>query len=91
MPKNKRWVVWPSYFDAGLKRNQGRRVNRKDAVESPTVQMISDALKAIGVEHEIDGDAGFPSQWFRKEGRVFVDNKMSKRELLKAICDKMKK
>ncbi len=91
MAKNKRWVVWPSYFDSGLKRNQGRRVNRKDAVESPTVEMISSALTSIGINHEIDADASFPSRWFRKEGRVFVDISMRKRELLKVISDKMKK
>lgn len=91
MKKDKRWVVWPSYFDAELKRKQGRRVNRKDAVESPTVQMISGALSAMGVEHEVDDSASYPSRWYRKEGRVFVDSRMRKRELLKSICEKMKK
>ncbi len=91
MQKKKRWVMWPSYFDSRLKRHQGRRVNRKDAIESPTVQMISSALTVMGVEHEIDAGASFPAQWFRKEGRVFVDSTTRKRELLKAICENMKK
>lgn len=86
-----RWVLWPSYLDNRLKRRQGRKVAKKEAVESPTVQMISDALKSLGIEHEVDEAASYPSRWYRKEGRVLVDNSIRKSEILKMVTAEIKK
>jgi signal recognition particle subunit SEC65 len=90
MKRNKQWVLWPSYFDLRLKRKHGRRVPKKAAVESPTVQMIADALKSLGIEHETDENASYPSQRHRKEGRVFVSRAVGKAELIRAVSRKLR-
>lgn len=86
-----RWVLWPSYLDSKLKRKQGRRVAKKEGVDSPTVQMISEALKVLGIEHEVDETASYPSRWYRKEGRILVDNSIRKSEILKMVTAELKK
>lgn len=91
MQAKHRWVLWPSYLDARLKRKEGRRVPKKEAVESPTIQMISDALHSLGIEHEIDEAASYPSRWYRREGRVLVDNSLRKDEILRKICAEIRR
>ena len=91
MQAKHRWVLWPSYIDSRLKRNEGRRVTKKEAIESPTVQMMSDALRRLGIEHEVDENASYPSRWYRKEGRILVDNSMKKDEILKKVCGEIRK
>ncbi len=86
-----RWVLWPSYIDSRLKRKDGRRVTKKEAVDSPTVQMISEALTALGIEHEVDESASYPSRWYRKEGRVLVRNDMGKKEILRLVSAEIRK
>ncbi|MEM3851797.1 MAG: signal recognition particle subunit SRP19/SEC65 family protein [Methanomassiliicoccales archaeon] len=86
-----KWILWPSYIDAKLKRKEGRRVNRKTAIEAPTVQMMAEALKKLGYECEVDEGASYPARWYRKEGRVIVDAKEPKSHLLKKLCDEIKR
>ncbi|TLZ75400.1 MAG: hypothetical protein E6K14_00990 [Methanobacteriota archaeon] len=51
MPKGDRPIVlYPAYFDLGRSRDDGRRVAKRWAVESPTVQEIATAAKALGLE-----------------------------------------
>ncbi|MCL5678589.1 MAG: signal recognition particle protein Srp19 [Candidatus Thermoplasmatota archaeon] len=90
MKKNKQWVLWPSYFDIRLKRKEGRRIPKKSAIESPNIQMISDALKSLGIDHEMDENASYPSQRYRKEGRVFVSSTVKKTEIIKAVSRKLR-
>ncbi len=91
MQAKNRWVLWPAYLDIKLKRDQGRRVAKKEAVDSPTVQMISDALRSLAIDHEVDETASFPSRWYKKEGRVLVDNKLGKAEILKMVAAEIRK
>ncbi len=91
MQVKNRWIIWPAYLDSKLKRKEGRRVIKKEAVDSPTVQMMSEALKSLGIEHEVDEAASFPSRWYRREGRVLVDNRMGKGEILKKLSAEMRK
>ena len=50
MPKGNRPIVlYPAYFDLGRSRAAGRRVAKKWAVESPTVEEIASAAKALGL------------------------------------------
>src|SRR2546425_8281854 len=71
MPKGDRPIVlYPAYFDLGRSREQGRRVAKKWAVESPTAQEVTAAAKALGLQPELEEGKAFPSTPWRKEGRV---------------------
>ena len=83
-------VLWPSYFDSRVGRDSGRRVPRKDAVEAPTAHMIFDAAKALGLDCVLELEKSFPRYWHRHEGRVLVEPKMKKSELVGQVAAKLK-
>ncbi|MCU0860320.1 MAG: signal recognition particle protein Srp19 [Thermoplasmata archaeon] len=83
-------VLWPSYFDSRVGRDAGRRVPRKDAVEAPTANMLFEAVKGLGLDCVLELEKSFPRYWHRHEGRVLVEPKLKKRELLVKVSAKLK-
>src|SRR5437899_3661475 len=68
MPKGDRPIVLdPAYFDLGRTRDQGRRVAKRWAVESPTAHEVNAAANALGQQPEIEEGKAFPSTPRRKE------------------------
>ena len=71
-------VLWLDYFNRNLKRRQGRKVKRDQAVFDPTVQDLVDAARAAGFQfsdQEINRDARFPRRSFVKSGYIMVAKK----------------
>lgn len=85
-----KWVIWPSYIDAKLKRREGRRVSRREAVDSPTAEAILDAARKLGYECELDAGAAYPARWYRREGRVFVEAREPKIKVIRKICRQLR-
>src|SRR2546425_12118633 len=55
MPKGDRPIVlYPAYFDLGRSRDQGRRVAKRGAVESPNPQEVTVAAKNLGLQPELE-------------------------------------
>ena len=91
MPKGDRPIVlYPAYFDLGRSREDGRRVARKFAIESPTVEEIAAAAKALGLQPQVEEGKGFPSTPWRKEGRVLVRADYFKTSILRKVAERMK-
>ncbi|KYK27866.1 hypothetical protein AYK20_01920 [Thermoplasmatales archaeon SG8-52-1] len=84
-----KYVIWPIYFDNSISRIQGRKVSKKYAVDKPTVESIIKAAKSLGLNPTLEKDRAFPSRHWRKEGRVLVDKKESKRKLLVKIANRL--
>src|SRR2546428_11553476 len=73
MPKGDRPIVlYPAYFDLGRSREEGRRVAKKWAVESPTAQEVTAAAKALGLQPQLEEGKAVPSAAWREEGRGLV-------------------
>ena len=87
MPKKKEKliVLYPEYFTAKYTRAEGRRVSKKLAKPSPTVEDIEKAATELGLNPVVEKDKSYPRFWFEKRGRVLVEKKMPKTELLKKI------
>jgi signal recognition particle subunit SRP19 len=87
MPKKKEKliVLYPEYFTAKYSRAEGRRVSKKLAKSSPTVEDIEKAATKLGLNPVVEKDKSYPRFWFEKRGRVLVEKKMPKTELLKKI------
>ena len=83
-------VLYPSYFDSRVPRDSGRRVSKKDAVEAPTARMIYDSVRALDLDCILELEKAYPRFWYRKEGRVLVEPKMSKTELISKVTAKLK-
>jgi signal recognition particle subunit SRP19 len=86
--KDKLIVLYPEYFNSKYSRAEGRRVPRKLAKKSPTVEDIEKAAKALGLTPVVEKDKSYPRFWFKKRGRVLIrKGKMNKSELLKKIAE----
>lgn len=83
-------VLWPSYFDIRVSRERGRRVPKKDAVESPSAQMIYESVKALRLDCILELEKAYPRFWYRAEGRVLVEPKMKKPELIRKVAQMLK-
>ncbi|MFP4171177.1 MAG: signal recognition particle subunit SRP19/SEC65 family protein [Methanomassiliicoccales archaeon] len=83
------WVIWPEYFDSRRSRSEGRRVNKRLAVENPTLEGISKALDKLGLEYELNEEKAHPANWYHKKGMAMVENSLSKTELLRKIAEKI--
>jgi signal recognition particle subunit SRP19 len=83
-------VLYPSYFDSRVTRDSGRRVPKKDAVEAPTARMIYDSVRLLDLDCILELEKAYPRYWYRKEGRVLVEPKMSKTELILKVTAKLK-
>src|SRR5690348_3062411 len=91
MPKGDRPIVlYPAYFDLGRTRDQGRRVAKRWAVESPTAQEVNVAAKALGLQPELEEGKAFPSTPWRKEGRVLVRADYYKTSIVQKVAKRMK-
>ncbi len=86
----KKIVLWPSYFDGKLMKKMGRRVPKKLAVNSPTVEELASAAKSIDLKPEVEHSKAFPSTpWIK--GRIFVSKKYSKQETIRKVGAVLKK
>ena len=80
-----KYVIYPVYFDKNISRFAGRKVAKKHAVEKPTVEDISKAAKSLGLNPVLEKDIAHPSRHWKKEGRILVDKKDTKRKSLVLI------
>lgn len=85
-------VIWLDYFNKNLKRRQGRKVKRDQAIFDPTVQELVEATRAAGFQlsdQEINSDARYPRRSFVKSGYVMVAKKegMKKSQIINAVAN----
>eukprot|EP00536_Pseudo-nitzschia_multiseries_P003909 jgi/Psemu1/158974/gw1.62.106.1 len=70
------FVIYPSYLDSSKTIKQGRRIGADKAVDTPTVQDISDALASLTIRHVQQPHKGYsrdPTTLWDNPGRVKVD------------------
>jgi signal recognition particle subunit SRP19 len=71
----KRWVcLYPVYFDASRRRQEGRRVGKELAVENPLARTIADAVAHVGLRVYFDAAKTHPKDW-ANSGRVKAELK----------------
>jgi signal recognition particle subunit SRP19 len=83
-------VLWPAYFDLRLSRAQGRRVAKRDAIEAPTARMLFEAVKALGLDCILELEKSYPRFWHKHSGRVLVEPKLDKPELIEQVASRLK-
>ena len=86
---NSERTLYPCYFDRALTRSQGRRVPKEMAQEAPQIKAIHKAAKRAGLSARIDEEAAHPAHGSKTKGRVIVEWKESKEELMKKIAPKI--
>ena len=83
-------VLWPTYFDLRASREDGRRIAKRDAIESPSAQMLFGAVKSLGLDCILELEKSYPRFWQRNEGRVLVEPKMKKAVLIHKVAAQLK-
>lgn len=84
-------IIWPVYIDAQHSRGEGRKIAKKDAVESPKIREITGVLKKLRIKYIADQSKAYPASWWEKSGRVLVEqDKRTKLELLRLIAQNIK-
>lgn len=78
-------ILYPCYFNAALKRNEGRRVTISGAVREPSLADLERAVKRTGLRFRVE-QKHFPARWWMKEGRILVEWSESKEKLLKKVA-----
>lgn len=87
MTEKDRTVIWPAYIDSKKCQGEGRKISRKNAVNSPKLREIANASKKLGLNPEMENTKSYPKSWWESSGRVVVDRKMPKREMLLKISN----
>ena len=78
-------ILYPCYFNASLKRNQGRRIALSHAARDPSLADLERAVKKTGLQFRVE-QKHYPSRWWVKEGRVLVQWSGSKEKLMNKVA-----
>ena len=86
---DEKYAIYPIYYDKTLSKKQGRRVAKKHSVEKPNCENIGKAARSLGLHPVLEKDIAHPSRNWRREGRILVDKKSSKSEILRQISNRL--
>jgi signal recognition particle subunit SEC65 len=65
-------------------------VAKKNAVEGPSAQMIYEAVKSLGLDCILELEKSYPRFWYKSNGRVLVEPKLKKLDLMQKVAFKLK-
>jgi signal recognition particle subunit SRP19 len=84
-----KYVVYPIYFDKTISRMSGRKLNKKNSVDKPSIDNITKAAKSLGLNPVFEKNISYPSRHWKKDGRILIDKKDTKIKLLKQIANRL--
>jgi len=84
-----KYVIWPVYFDKTVSKSSGRKINRKMAIDKPKIEDIARAAKSLGLHPVLENNCSYPSKHWKSEGRILVDKKNKKSEILRQIANRL--
>ena len=90
MKKRNKLYFYPAYFDSEKTRTQGRRVSKKLAIKSPTLEIMAKSASSLGYKYEIEIGKAYPKFWW-SPGRLAILNPSEKKgKILIKLTKKMK-
>ncbi|MFP3227185.1 MAG: signal recognition particle subunit SRP19/SEC65 family protein [Caldisphaera sp.] len=88
MPKENKYIIWPSYLDSSLSKNKGRKISKNKAIVKPSIEEIVMAAKKLGLNPIVE-EKKYPKLWYEQTKRVVILKKENKRKILKLISDEI--
>lgn len=82
-------ILYPAYFDSSKSKKEGRKLQKKLCVQSPKLQELENAARALGLTPASE-QKSYPKSWWERSGRVVVNKKRKKGEVLKEVARKLK-
>ncbi len=89
MRKRDEIVLWPAYFDSVKTRTEGRKVPKRLARQSPTLDMIEKALSNLRLSYTLVLKASHPYSPWKKTGFALVRKKRPKSQVLKEVAEEL--
>jgi len=83
-------MIWPANIDLNKTEKEGRKIPKKYAVNSPKLREISRAASKLGLHPEVENNKSYPKSWWENTGRVIVEKKQPKRDMLIKISNTIK-
>jgi signal recognition particle subunit SRP19 len=91
MQKQDKFIIWPAYFDQTKTRKNGRRVTKSLAVQHPKIAEVTMAVERLGLKHEVAAEAGYTKTPWLKTGKILVEKKGSKEQVIRKIANQLLK
>jgi len=89
--KQDKAIIWPAYFDLTKTRKEGRRVPKSLAVQHPKTVEVKMAVERLGLDNEFSPEAGYPKTPWLKTGKIMVEKKGSKEQVIVKIAKQLLK
>ncbi len=90
MVRSMKAIIWPANIDSKKTVREGRKIPKKYALSTPKLREISRAASKLGLNPEVEKDKSYPKSWWESSGRVIVDKKQPKRDILIKISNTIK-
>ncbi len=82
------YVIWTVNLDKKKSRNKGRKIPKRYAVPNVKLEELVKACKAIGLRCKVERKK-YPKSWWEEGGRIRVEKKMKKTELMILLAKKI--
>jgi len=92
--RNKKQIhIYPIYFDISRSREQGRRVPRKLAVQTPSINELEQVASNLDLNYEINAEAKYPRFHWVPTGLLLIKKveDFNKNVLIKKIATQLKR
>jgi signal recognition particle subunit SRP19 len=74
MRKRKGLIFYPSYFEKGYSRGEGRKVPANLAAENVNIEILEAAAETTGFEYNVEPGKRYSRKWAEKRGYVVLSN-----------------
>ena len=82
-------VIWSSNLSKDVSRREGRKIPKKNAVKSVTIDEINTAVRSLGLQVELFPKKSMPNHPWSNEGYITVNYDGPKKELLVLLAEKI--
>jgi len=82
-------VIWPSNLSKDVSRREGRKIPKRIAIKSVTIDEISTAAQSLGLRVELFPKKSLPNNPWSNEGYITVNYDGPKQEILILLTEKI--
>jgi len=82
-------VIWPSNLSKDVSRREGRKIQKRIAIKSITIDEINTAAQSLGLRVELFPKKSIPSNPWRNEGYITIKYDGPKQEILILLAEKI--
>jgi signal recognition particle subunit SRP19 len=86
MQKEGKIILWPVYFDSTKTREEGRKIAKGYAIQSPRIEELEKAVQRLGLQCQTVIDAAYSKEPWRKTGLLIVSKEGSKTQTMRRMA-----